>query len=155
MLELETIKKCAEIEVQTLSEMRQLILDQHSSGFKWLNASLLAINGGGLISIFSSNALSLHYKRAACISLLIGILFALISGRLGQTFSLRGILPLQRWSGYWIGVSLSGSRDEEIETALAVESQNAIRWAWVGQACGWASVGTFVVAAIFAGLGLK
>ena len=145
-------REVARLEAETITQVRQVILEQHSSSFKWLNASLLAINGGGCVAVLSIQNLQNQDKAYACFAFILGILAALLSARVGQSIAIRGLVPLQRKLGYWTRVSLTGERDVELEDDLQEESKAAIRWAWIGQASGWLSVLAFVLAALLVGL---
>lgn len=151
----EMIKRAALLEIEFLAETRRAVLEQHAAAFKWLNASLFAINGGGIIAVLAAHELSAVSKKMACTAFVAGILFALMSGRLGQTISLLSLKPIQNQSGYWLSVAIDGERDEDCERKLEADAKRAMKWGWTGQACGWASIVAFLVGAAFVGLALK
>ncbi|MCW2395640.1 MULTISPECIES: hypothetical protein [unclassified Sphingobium] len=148
------LKECASIEATALTDGFKVVLEQHSSSFKWLNASLLAVNGGGAIAIVSSTQLSDVTKLHACSSFFIGILLALLSGRVSQMIATKALPSIKNQIFYWTGVSISGQRDLDEENLLKKEADDSLKRAWIGQGCGWLSVTAFVAGAVFIGRGL-
>ena len=143
--EIENYKEGAKAEIAFLNETRQMVLEQHSHSFKWITASLLAINGAAAISILNTDKLIVYWKIYSGIFFCIGILLALLVAVSAQKISLKGLIPIQRQIGYWISVSYDGERVEAVETELNKEFAAAMRFSWLVPALGWLSALMFVV----------
>ncbi|WP_147373702.1 hypothetical protein [Hephaestia caeni] len=151
----ELIRELAKFQLHTLAELRQLIWEQSTSSYKWLNASLLAVNGGAALSIISSEEFSYTSREGAVVAFLAGILFALLGARIGQHFAHKSIPHVQEFSAYWLRVAVRGERDEDIENEIHGQMQQSARFGWTAQACGWVSIVAFVIGVLVAGFGLK
>ncbi|MFM5931728.1 MAG: hypothetical protein ACKOPQ_12545 [Novosphingobium sp.] len=149
------LKETAREELSALQEYRRLNLEQHSSTFKWLMASLLAINSGGAIAVLNSEAVEMATKIRAGATFSAGIFFALLVGVISQRAAMKGLPPINHLIGYWLSVVHDGVRDEKIETELARNFSKSIRLAWLGQAIGWMSGFSFFAGLVLIGLGLK
>lgn len=154
-LDKQILQEVARVELQTLSEIRQISWEQHSSGYKWLTSSLLAINGGAAFAIMSADRFKGADVRWPIILFVVGILLALLSARTNQWFVMRNMPGLQWMSGYWVSVLVSGVRDDDGEAALMSRVRTQMRGAWLGQAAAWASVFAFVGGIAVAGLLLR
>ncbi len=154
-MDIAVLKACARIEADSLTDGVKLVLEQHSSAFKWLNASLLAVNGGGAIAVLAAANLSNSTKLYACTGFFFGILFALLSARLSQSTAIRAVLPFKNQIFYWTRVSITGEQYTDREAELRQEAVKAQRWAFIGQACGWLSATAFMTGAISIALGLS
>ncbi|HEY0623807.1 hypothetical protein [Sphingomonas sp.] len=145
----------ARLELQALAEFRQITLEQHTSGYKWLTASLLAVNGGAAAALLSADKIRLTDVRWAFVAFVFGILLSLASARLNQSFAMKALPSLQEMSGYWASVMVTGARDDAREKALNGKAKSSMRGAWLGQAAGWASALSFVVGVVLVGLNVR
>lgn len=137
------VKAIAAAEVASFTTAKQTILEEHSASFKWLMASMLAINSCGLIKVSDLNSLQAMHQLAASIAFLVGILAALAIAWLGQIASRRMIEPLALAIAFWTITSATGEFDEEEHSEIiakiqaSVKSGNRSRWA------GWLSTIAF------------
>ncbi|MGN6621821.1 MAG: hypothetical protein ACTHKR_12265 [Sphingomonas sp.] len=149
------IREVAKLELQTVLDLRRVAWEQHSANYKWLNASLLAVNGGAALALLSSSKIQTDLFEFSIAMFVTGILFALLNARLGQFFVGRTIPGLQRMAGYWLHVAIDGARNEGTEDSLNAQMKGELRFIWTAQACGWASIVAFVSGVILAAVGLK
>ncbi|WP_148309025.1 hypothetical protein [Sphingopyxis fribergensis] len=141
-------------EIKSLTESRTLLFDEHSHAFRWLTASLLAINAGAAVAALNTEFLSAHSKIVSGAFFGVGILVALLIGVLSQQQK-RKLLPIvQRQIGYWMTVADDGERSEELEAAIAAEVKSATKWAWTVPATGWVSALIFLAGIMVMGNGL-
>lgn len=146
-------RKGALEEIDSLKLLRATSWEQHSHSFKWLTASLLALNGGGLLSI-ASLKIPFDDKLIAGSSFTIGLAFALLVAVLSQRAIIAMLVPIQRQIGYWMTVVDDGVRDESFEATLNKETKSSVRLAIVGQAAGWLSALALFGGIVAAGSGL-
>ena len=133
---------------------RAIAFEQHSQSFRWLTASLLAINGAAAIAILNSVSIPISAKLWSGIFFLLGILLALgiavCSQRAGAA-----LLPLiQTQVEYWDRVQFDGQRIIASESEAAANAKMPLRWSSAAQVCGWLSALTFCVGFIIAGANL-
>jgi len=124
--------------------------DQLVKTSNWLNASLLAVNGGGAITVFNG-AEHIGGRGAAGAVFVAGIVFALLSATAIQAVIAKQQLPLEIWIGYWRGVEFSGERDDESEVKLAAPITIWEKRAWIAPALGWVSGLLFLAGAVITG----
>lgn len=142
----EELAEVIRAEILHLTESRQTILEKHSHSFKWLTASLLAINGAAGAATINS-AISPIWKVAAGSAFSFGVILALLVAVLAQKVSMKSLPPIQRQIGYWIGVIHDGTRLEDFESTLTGEMKEATKWGWTIPVAGWVS-GLFFAAGL-------
>lgn len=148
------VKLAAVEEARSISDVRARLLDEHSHAFRWLTASLLAINAGAAVAALNSEYLSAEYKILSGGLFGLGLLAALLIGVSAQREN-RKLLPvLQRKLGYWIAVADDGERLESLEAELDAEIKATVKWAWTGPAIGWISALIFLSGISAMGFGL-
>ena len=138
-------REAAKAEIDFLNEMRRMALEQHSHSFKWITASLLAVNGGAAISVLNTSEIAVFWKILAGAWFSAGILTALLVGVVSQKINMQSVGPIQRSIGYWIGVVADGERVESFEGTLAAEAKAAQKFAWLVPTLGWVSGLFFVI----------
>lgn len=141
-------------EISSLTEIRQSILEQHSHSFKWLTASLLAINGAAAVATLNTESIPAIWKVFSGAAFAGGVICALLVAVLAQKISIKSLAPLQRQIGYWIGVIHDGTRLEEFEEKIGIEMKAAMRWGWTIPVMGWVSGLFFVVGLGMIALGI-
>lgn len=112
-------------------EGRRSLIDEHSASFRWLMASFLALNGGGMIGLKDFRLSSPEYALVAGISFFLGIVCALLIAFLGQKSNQRMIEPMSHLAVYWHGVSMTGEVDEAIQADIdmrIVDATKKGRW---------------------------
>ena len=151
---LTTLRRCAELEVSMLLETRKIMWEEHSASFRWLMASLLALNGTTAIAILNTDSVMNHTKIWAISCCVLGVIFSLTIAWIGQIATRRMAEPLGHLIGYWTAVAIEGERFEDVEAqymdAVARVMKNGI-WA---QFAGWCAVVCFLLAIMITGFGL-
>ena len=142
--EIAGLREAARAEIEFLGELRRNSFEQHTHSFRWLTASLLAINGGAAIAILNSTILSPFSLVTSGACFTGGILSALMVGVLAQRSIMASLIPIQTQIGYWIGVVSDGTRDEVKEQSFINDTAHAVRSAKIGQVAGWISAVLFV-----------
>lgn len=142
-------------EIDNLKVIRSTAWDEHTHSFRWLMASLLAVNGGACLSIFDKPGISYALRLLACGSFTIGIVAALLVAVFGQRSIQKSLGPLQRQIGYWMTVASDGLRDEKVEADLAKELEDSAKTGLASRIAGWVSAIGFVLGVISVGFGLE
>ncbi|MEO7383908.1 MAG: hypothetical protein ABIU18_03155 [Novosphingobium sp.] len=132
-------RSAAKREMQLLDKFHSTTLAQHTELFKWITASLLAINGGAAVTILGSNTVDAAHKIGVGANFVVGIFFALIVGVAAQLLSARTLQPTQALIGYWITVEIDGNRKDDLEVQLGNDLRQSVKWSWVVPALGWMS----------------
>lgn len=148
-------RKGALEEIESLKLIRSTAWDEHSHSYRWLMASLLAINGGACLSIYANTEISHPIRLIACGSFIIGIIAALLVAVFGQRSIRKSLVPLQKQIGYWMKVVGDGLRDEEIEADLAKELGASAKTGLASRIAGWVSALGFMAGVISVGFGIE
>lgn len=127
------------------------VSDQVASMAKWLMASLLAINGGGILAVLNA-AKDGHQSWIAGTMFVGGVGMSLFSGVTMQGIYGGFVDPLLDQDKYWTGVNIEGCRSGETETILKTSMETAYRFSLAPQLCGWASGVLFVFGSIALGM---
>lgn len=116
--EQEIDKRIADGHLRHREDFETFARDQVAVQARWLNASLLAVNSGGIIATLQADT----NETFALVAFIVGVGATLIGGAALQEFY-RSEIPRQLRSGerYWREVSLSGMRDEEKEKEISTE----------------------------------
>ena len=141
------VRLVARAEVQVLDEIRAATLEQHTEMFKWLIASLLAINGAAAVAMINAHEISAVHRVWAGACFIVGIFFAMVVAVVAQALSAKYLNPLQKLKGYWLTAEIDGTRDESLEENLQGELLRSIRLGWIAPTLGW-------ISGIFFALGL-
>lgn len=151
----EFVKRAA-VEVATIvAESRRTVLDEHSHLFRWLTASLLALNGGAAVAMLGSETFDAATKFNSGACFVLGIVFALLVGVGGQRANMRVMPKLNDQLGYWLAVSHDGERVLEREQELDAELKQAQRVGIVARVCGWFSAFAFLFGTVAIGVDLR
>lgn len=137
-------RELAATELTRTSESRRTLLDEHSASFRWLMASFLAINSGGLLFLANSKVHNLRLYSVAGVSFYLGIIAALAVAWLGQRVNRRAIAPLSKLESYWALVSATGKFDQEEFDAVMAEVALTAN-PGMARYAGWLSVIAFSV----------
>lgn len=139
------ISRLAELQLASTQRGQNIILEQHASSFKWLMASLLALNAGGLLSIsdikFSSQAVLI----VSSFSFYLGIGLALLIAVFGQLSANASLPPLERLAAFWVETALDGEFDEDEFSKLNADLQSTVKIALRSRIVGWISFLAFSV----------
>jgi hypothetical protein len=148
----ELLKQAALEIIRQTGEARQLMLQEHAHSFRWLIASLLAINGGAAIAVLSNIELHVATKAWSGGFFAAGIFAALLIGVISQRASQRVLTPLSNVTGYWLRIAHGDERDEEAEAGFAEQLKPALRLGVMGQILGWMSALLFGAGVVMIGL---
>ncbi|MDQ4420722.1 hypothetical protein OOT33_09790 [Sphingobium sp. DEHP117] len=144
-IEPELLKRLAGIEVASALEARKLASSEHSSSYNWLLASLLTINGGGLVALSTNQQLIGWEKVLIGVWFYVGLMAALLCAFFGQLANRDGIQLLGEQTGYWASVEhyqeRSAGSEQEHETRLKKVRRKAMR----ARYSGFVSVAAFSV----------
>ena len=121
------------------------MLEEHSASFRWLMASLLAINAGALTMVkdaFTANAV---WAGVAGTSFFIGIACALLIARFGQKAIQAMIGPLSEAVAFWSIVSVTGDLVQDVHDAIGVKINTAMAKGKIPSLFGFAAFAAFSV----------
>jgi hypothetical protein len=141
-------------EIENLKSIRATAWDEHTHSFRWLMATLLAINGGACLAVLNQDQMDLEHKLAAAGLFILGLLMALLVAVFGQHSVQKTLGPLQKQIGYWMTVVDDGDRDEAIENELNAELKASARIGFAARVSGWLAAMAFIVGVVVAGYGL-
>lgn len=150
---LEQLRAVAAHVTEQAVEGRRHLLEEHSASFRWLMASLMAINGAGLISVKDMTFAEARYALAAAASFFFGIVCALLIAYFGQNSNQKMVDPLSRIALYWRSVAISGELDEKIQKELDLRMSEATKHSKWPARVGFASLGFFTLGLASIGIG--
>jgi hypothetical protein len=148
-------REAAKEEIENLKNVRATAWDEHTHSFRWIMATLSAINGGACVAILNQDGMNISSKLLASGLFVGGLLMALLVAVFGQHSVQRCLLPLQRQIGYWMTVASDGERDEAFETELNEELKTSARIGMGGRVSGWLAAICFISGVVVAGFGLS
>jgi hypothetical protein len=146
-------QRVAEQELANANYSRNALLEAHQDAYKWLLASLLGVNSGGMFALLNVANMDWSSKGIVALFFYLGIMAALLSGYLSQKANRTLIGPLGEASGYWISVAHDGEHLPHIWEGIEEKIQSAIKQARPTQFAGWLSAVFFSIGAI--GLGIN
>lgn len=141
-------------EITNLKLIREFVWEEHTQSYRWLMASLLALNGGACLTIFDTDLVPLEAKFFSCGLFVVGTVCALLVAMLGQRSNQASFAPLQQQIGYWMTVERDGERDEEFEAELAARLKKGTRIGLFARSAGWLSGLAFVTGVMVAGFSM-
>jgi len=142
------IRAIAAREVESGISAKQTILEEHSASFKWLMASMLAINAGGLVKCADVVGIPSSWRLVAAISFLVGVLAALAIAWLGQRAARAMLTPLGEMIAFWTLVSATARFDETEHKKLLANVQASVASGQKSRWAGWLSTIAFAVGVI-------
>ena len=147
-------KRGALEEIETIKNIRATVWEEHTHSFRWLMASLLAINAAACWAVAGMEEIGVISRLWSCGIFASGILAALLVAVFGQQSVRSSLLPLQKQIGYWMTVAEDGERSESVEEDLNRELKRSARIGLGGRIAGWISAGAFAAGLAIAGIGL-
>ena len=132
-------RKVALEEIENLKSIRSAAWAQHSDAFKWLMASLLAVNGGSCLAILNATEIPIGFRLVSMGAFVFGIMTALLIAVFGQHSVQSSFAPLQKLIGYWMTVVDDGERMEEMEEEIGDELKRSARIGVGTRIAGWVS----------------
>lgn len=120
---------------------------------RWVVTSLMAVNGAAAVALWNVD-MSAGPKVGSIAALIVGVVFAILTGDVSANQAPRysqGLLPFM---GYWLEVRATGLRDAEKENANRAAFQDLIRKGrLVARAFGYFSLFCFALGVTVAGYG--
>lgn len=140
----DAVRRIAQHELENATESRRTLIEEHSAAFRWLLASLLAVNGGGVLVLKDLLRFSLANAVIAASFFLGGIMFALLTGWFSQRANRAMIQPLSEMIAFWITCAETNEFDEGTFKQVSETLTPALKKARPTQICGWLSAMSFL-----------
>ena len=137
--------------LETLLQAKKAVIEEQSAMSRWLIASLLAINSGGLFFVGSLKFPLSCVGVLSASAFILGVLAAMLNAYLIQVFAMRALAPLESAISYWTVIVAPRQENPERLTELSNQRADAVRWAYTAPIAGWVSVLAFVVGVVAAG----
>ncbi len=147
-------QRVAEAELAAATHSRDFLLEAHQDAYKWLTASLLAINSGGILATLNATSGLAQFRVAAGLLFYLGMMAALLSQYLSQRAGRLTMAPLGALMGYWISVVHSGEHSQEMWEKLNEDLQDSVKKALSTQIAGWASAILFSAGVALLGMSI-
>jgi hypothetical protein len=148
------LARLAELELDRLTEYRTLISEQHVHAFRWLIASLLAVNGGLAITTLTNHLISRQLSPVPVSLFFLGVVAALLSAEFSQFSYDLFQKPVNEWIAYWAQVAHEKQRNLFLETELEAKMRASVTYSRRVGFCSWLSGIFFVVGCAFLAFGL-
>ena len=140
-------RKLAEKRSQYFEKMSEINIEQMLSQGKWINATLLALNGPALFAIISSKR-ELDHIFAISLLFIAGLVLALLSGTiLHHAYSDLSQSMQKNWM-YWSKLSVYGWRKRRFESLQRQKINKIYKYAIFSPICGWLSGICFIIGVI-------
>ena len=124
----DAIEALADFEAAAAVESRSKLIDEHHSAFRWIIASLFALNGGAILTIFGKEELGIGSTFLAFWVFFGGIVATFLTVITAQISDRLMIARMHGWGLYWTVVRVTGVRDEEQESQIKAGISSAERW---------------------------
>ncbi len=125
---LEAARSLAEFEASSAVESRSKLIDEHNSAFRWMVASLFALNGGAILSMFGRGSFGFDPIFPAFWIFFGGIVSTFFTVIVAQMSDRLMIARMHQWGLYWTTVRVTGRRDPENEGHIRLGIATAERW---------------------------
>jgi hypothetical protein len=125
---LDAMRRLAAFEVTAAEESRAKLIDEHSAAFRWMIASLFALNGGAILTIFGTERLGVQPVLPAFWVFFAGVVATFLAVLFGQLSDRAMIAQMHKWGLYWTTVASLDERDESQENSIKQYIENAERW---------------------------
>jgi hypothetical protein len=145
-------RRIAEMEVVSNGSLMKTLLEEHSAAYRWLMASLLALNSGGLFAIHKGFSAENLFVFLSSVAFYIGVAAALTVALLGQIAAQKMLPSLSAAGIFWAEVAETGVfTKEEFERVMGnvTGAKTVGRWAPIA---GFVSFIAFSAGLIFIGL---
>ena len=144
-IDLESRKDIARREHESCLSTRASMLEEHSASFRWMMASLLAINAGALTMVKDAFAANAVWASFAGTSFFVGIACSLLIARFGQKAIQAMIGPLSEAVAFWSIVSVTGEFVQDVHDAIGVKINTAMAKGKIPSFFGFAAFAAFSV----------
>lgn len=147
------LRTLAQGEVQAIISMREIVIHETVTSLRWIQGSLLVVNGGAAVAVLQSESLSSGLQRASCLFFVAGICLALLTANAGLRATHDVPKKLTELLGYWMSVTVDLLRSEEIERNWQLYARELDKRSQVPRRFGYASVVAFIFGCLLVGLG--
>lgn len=144
------VKRLAAFEITASIESRSKMIDEHGSAFRWMVASLFALNGGSILSIFGSDGFGAPYLFLSFWVFFAGIIFTFATVIMAQISDRKMIAQLHSWGLYWTRVSCTGVTDLQHEKEIKDKISDAENFGRQARVLGFFAMMAFVVGVLTA-----
>jgi hypothetical protein len=144
----------ATLRVERHKRNYDIAVEQMTGISKWLNASLFAVNSGGILTVLN-NSNNLNDIKTPCLLFIVGLFGCLFSAVANQEFYNRISEPLAEMISYWSEVSITGEEDSDLHDGIKAKMTKITKSAWVGPIFGWLSGLLFLAGAIAIAANMK
>jgi len=151
--EMQTNMRIAKAQLNAATKASDRLLEEHSAAFRWLMASFLAINGGGLLVLKDLGAPWNKYEIAAGFAFYAGIVAALAIAWLGQKASRAALTPFSKLSSFWTTVAATGEYSITDHREILAEFPLVERKSRFAPLAGWLALLAFTFGLILLGAG--
>ena len=153
--EIDGWKLVADRELVKFETSRGRLMEEHSAAFRWIMASLLALNGAGLLAL--KDVATIHSWQAiiAGLCFYLGCACALMVAVFGQRASQAGIEFLSFLIAFWTTVRVTGEYRKDEHDSCLTRQQSAIEKSKKSPKIGWLSFGLFSVGLFFLALAIS
>ena len=150
--EIDGWKLVADRELAKFEASRGRLMEEHSAAFRWLMASLLALNGAGLLAL--KDVITTHRWEVivAGLCFYLGCGCALMVAVFGQRASQAGIEFLSYLIAFWTTVRVTGEYSKDEHESCVSGQQLAIDQSKKSPRIGWLSFGLFSIGLLFLSL---
>jgi hypothetical protein len=147
----QALRAVAQLELQTSLAMRDRIMTEITTSARWVQASLLLVNGAAAVAVLQADALSLHARGLAGVFFVVGVIFSLLSAYIGIMSAQDVPRRFSELAGYWLTVTVDLLRSEEIERNWLEYGRYRTRTSRLTQIPGGASLAAFVGGCLIVG----
>ena len=146
------IRTAAHHEIATTVALRSFLLSELATSMRWVQASLLVVNGGAAIAVLQSSAVSQRGTIDAGAAFAVGVVLSLLSAYIAVMKAQDVPVRMTQIIGYWLGVSIDLLRSEEIERDWQEYARTLPRRWWLSRLLGWGSLAAFGTGCVLVGL---
>jgi len=123
----EAVSRLAAFEAAAAVESRAKLIDEHTAAFRWMIASLFALNGGAILTIFGTERIGVQPILPALWVFFAGIIATFVAVLFAQLSDRSMIAQMHSWGLYWTTVGSTKARDESHEESIKLGIRKAER----------------------------
>lgn len=137
--------------IETLIQSKQVAVEEQGSMARWLIASLLAVNSGGLFFVAGHKFPLGSWGLLGASAFIFGILMAMLNAYLIQVLAMKAIAPLDAAIAYWTIIVDPIQENLDHLNELSKQRHDAAKWSNSAPIAGWISVSAFLIGVIAVG----
>lgn len=149
------LRQLAKFEVASATESRLKLIEEHGAAFRWLVASLFAVNGAGILALISNEGIDPSSVRAALFLFFLGLVAAFGTAFVAQQSDRKMISQIHRWGLHWAVVEVTCALDPTGEAEIKEGIAAAEATGRKARLIGWLSMVAFFSGAIVAAVTIK